>query len=117
VHWLPDRYISLNGNSRSTPLTWLSIDAIAIHIYDSASNIAYFKNYITDIGTKYGKPVWVTEFGASGSVAEQQTFLTQMVPFLEKLSSVERFSYFGDFDGTFVQSGKLLPLGSTYATA
>lgn len=37
------------------------IDCIAIHIYDSATNIGYFQNYISDAGTKYGKPTWVTE--------------------------------------------------------
>ena len=30
-------------------------------IYDSATNIGYFQNYISDAGTKYGKPTWVTE--------------------------------------------------------
>ena len=38
-----------------------TIDCIAFHIYDSATNVAYFKNYITDIGTRYGKPTWMTE--------------------------------------------------------
>ena len=41
--------------------TGCTIDCIAIHIYDSATNIGYFENYISGIGTKYGKPVWVTE--------------------------------------------------------
>ena len=45
--------------------TGCTIDCIAIHIYDSATNNAYFKNYISGIGTKYGKPVWVTEVGLS----------------------------------------------------
>ena len=37
------------------------IDCIAIHIYDSATNVAYFKEYIAGVGKKYKKPVWVTE--------------------------------------------------------
>lgn len=37
------------------------IDCIAFHIYDSATNAAYFKNYITNIGKKYGKPTFMTE--------------------------------------------------------
>lgn len=41
--------------------TGCTIDCIAIHIYDSATNAAYFKNYISGVGTKYKKPVWVTE--------------------------------------------------------
>lgn len=38
-----------------------TVDCIAFHIYDSATNIAYFKQYITEMGTRYGKPTWVTE--------------------------------------------------------
>ena len=41
------------------------IDCIAIHIYDSATNTAYYQSYIQGIGTKYQKPVWVTEVGRS----------------------------------------------------
>ena len=41
--------------------TGCHIDAIAIHIYDSATNTAYFQNYISGVASKYGKPVWVTE--------------------------------------------------------
>ena len=40
------------------------VDAIAAHIYDSATNTAYYQNYISGIGTKYGKPTWVTEVRA-----------------------------------------------------
>jgi hypothetical protein len=94
-----------------------TIDAIAIHIYDSATNVAYFKSYIANAGKKYGKPVWVTEFGGSGTVAQQTEFIKLMVPYLNGLASVERYAYFGDFEGTFVQNGQLLPLGKAYASA
>jgi len=98
--------------------TECSIDAYAIHIYDSASNVAYFQNYISDFGTKYGKPVLVTEFGASGSIAQQQTFLQQMIPFLDSLSSVSHYAYFMDAVGTLVNSdASLSPLGQTYVQA
>jgi hypothetical protein len=40
-----------------------TIDAIAIHIYDSATNEAYFKSYIPGVAAKYNKKIWVTEFG------------------------------------------------------
>ncbi|TFK45938.1 hypothetical protein OE88DRAFT_1668575 [Heliocybe sulcata] len=101
-----------------TACTGCTIDAIAIHIYDAASNVAYFQNYISSVGTKYNKPVWVTEFGASGATSDQQTFLSTMEPFLDGLSSVERYAYFGDFVGTFVNSdGSLSNLGKTYQSA
>ena len=38
-----------------------TVDCIAIHIYDSATNVAYYQSYISGVGKKYGKPVWVTE--------------------------------------------------------
>ena len=41
-----------------------TIDLICFHIYDSASNVAYFQNYITDMGTRYGKPTMMTEVRA-----------------------------------------------------
>ena len=62
------------------------VDAIAAHIYDSASNIADYKQYITDLGTRYNKPVLITEFGATGSVPEQQAFLKEIIPLLLPVS-------------------------------
>ncbi|KII84389.1 glycoside hydrolase family 128 protein [Plicaturopsis crispa FD-325 SS-3] len=94
-----------------------TIDAIAIHIYDSATNTAYFEQYISDIGTKYGKPVWVTEFAGSGAEADQESFLKTMIPFLDGLSSVERYAYFADIEGSgLISGGALTPLGVTYST-
>jgi len=98
--------------------TGCHIDAIAIHIYDSATNGVYYQNYISSIGQKYGKPVWVTEMGASGSTDQQQSFLDTLEPFLDNLSSVERYAYSGDFVGSFVNSdGSLTELGETYSSA
>ncbi|OBZ77693.1 hypothetical protein A0H81_01697 [Grifola frondosa] len=50
-----------------------TIDAIAAHIYDSATNTPYFQSYITDLGTRYNKPVWITEFSGSGTTDQQST--------------------------------------------
>ena len=45
-----------------------TIDCVAIHIYDSATNEAYFQAYIAGVAAQYGKPVWVTEVrGRAGS--------------------------------------------------
>ncbi|TCD60528.1 hypothetical protein EIP91_009936, partial [Steccherinum ochraceum] len=97
--------------------TECTIDAIAIHIYDSATNVGYFQNYITDVGTKYGKPVLVTEFGASGQPGQQQDFLTQMLPFLDGLASVSHYAYFMDGPGVLANAdGTISDLGITYGT-
>ncbi|KAF7795462.1 hypothetical protein EIP86_006623 [Pleurotus ostreatoroseus] len=95
--------------------TSCTIDCIAIHIYDSATNTAYYQNYISGIGTKYGKPTWVTEFGAAGTTAQQQAFLQTMLPFLDNLSTVERYAYFMAGQDILVDdSGALTALGQTY---
>lgn len=41
--------------------TGCRVDCIAIHVYDKVTNTAYSKEYITGVGKKYKKPVWVTE--------------------------------------------------------
>ncbi len=94
------------------------VDAIAAHIYDSATNIGYYQGYITDLGTKYNRPVLITEFGASGSVEQQQAFLQTMVPFLDGLASVSHYAWFMTAVGNLVNAdASLTPLGQTYASA
>ena len=95
-----------------------TVDAIAAHVYDSASNVAYYKEYITSLGTRYNKPVLITEFGASGSVPEQQAFLKEMVPFLNGLQSVTHYAWFMTAANNLVNAdASLTPLGTTYASA
>jgi len=94
------------------------IGAIAIHIYDSATNLGYYESYISGIASKYGKPVMVTEFGASGTSAQQVTFLDQLDPYLNGLSGVSHYAYFGDFVGDLVNSdGSLTAVGQAYVSS
>ncbi|KAI0338341.1 hypothetical protein BDW22DRAFT_706096 [Trametopsis cervina] len=95
--------------------TGCHIDAVAIHIYDSATNVVYFQNYISDVATKYKLPVWVTEFGGSGSTQQQQTFLQTLIPFLEGLEGVERYAMFFA-DGLVDSNDQLTAVGLTYNT-
>jgi hypothetical protein len=57
---------------------------------------------VTSVYEKFGKPVWLTEFGASGSNAEQAAFLNVMVPWLNQQKYVARYAYFADIAGAFV---------------
>jgi hypothetical protein len=73
--------------------TGCTIDAIAIHIYDSATNVAYFKNYISAVSARYGgRKVWVTEMRGSGSASDEANFIRTMTSFLDGLGSVERYA-------------------------
>ncbi|KAI0916576.1 hypothetical protein AcV5_003026 [Taiwanofungus camphoratus] len=107
--WLDDFISACSG---------CTIDAIAIHIYDSATNIAYYESYIPGIASKYNKPVWVTEFGATGSASQQQSFLGQMVQFLDGQSGIAAYAWFMDAVGNLVNSdGSLTALGQTYVSS
>jgi hypothetical protein len=119
-----------NGGS-PMGLTWLKsflssctncqIDFVCIHWYDSASNVAYFKQYVQDAYTAGGKkPLWITEFQASGSEAEQNTFMKTVLPWLDSLDYVERYAWFmaGDASGQLLSSAtSLSTLGNTFKSA
>lgn len=56
--------------------------------------------------------------GASGTQQQQIDFLNQMVPFLNGLSSVSHYAYFGVFAGNLVNSdGSLTALGQAYVSS
>ena len=94
------------------------VDAIAAHIYDSATNIEYYKTYVTDLANRYKRPVLLTEFGASGSVEQQEQFLRTFIPFLNGLGSVSHFAWFMTAVGNLVNAdGSLTALGQTYVSA
>jgi len=99
-----------------TACTGCTIDAIAIHIYDSPTNLAYFQNYISGVVTKYGKPVMVTEFGTNGgSDADRLNFVKSMNTFLDGLDGVSKYAFFMDAAGGLVNGdSSLSPLGNAY---
>lgn len=103
--------------------TGCHIDGVAMHWYDAAWNTGYFTNYFTDAYASFKKPLWITEvrfyivdtlpssirwhslgladlclfvqFAGAGSVAEQQTFLKTVLPWMEQQSFIERYAAFG----------------------
>ncbi|KAL2358346.1 hypothetical protein BJ546DRAFT_834327, partial [Cryomyces antarcticus] len=106
-------------------LTWMKnfmtacsgcqIDFVAIHWYDSATNIAYFKDHVTNATAMAGgKPVWITEFGASGTDAQVNTFLQTVLPWLDQQSSIERYAYFMVSDGLLVSGSAPSTYGNTF---
>ncbi|MEV6343912.1 sigma-70 family RNA polymerase sigma factor [Actinoplanes sp. NPDC051851] len=97
--WL-DRFMT--GASSSG----LRVDAIAIHWYGSdfsAAAVDQFLGYVDAVHERYGKPIWITEFGLmnfSGSPkyptgAQKVTFIKGATRGLEKRSYVERYAWFG----------------------
>jgi hypothetical protein len=93
------------------------VDFVNIHWYNPASDIQDFQDHVTAAYTAGGnRPVWITEIGASGTVAEQQTFLEAVMPWLEAQPFVERYAYFMVSDGSLISTGTTLSaLGTTFA--
>lgn len=107
-------------------LTWLqtfvktdcagcTIDFVNIHWYNGGDANA-FKAYVTQANTDTNKPVWITEFQASGSSDEQAAFLEEVIPWLDSQSFVERYAYFMASDGNLISGTTLSTLGRAYAS-
>ncbi|EKD20976.1 uncharacterized protein L3040_004595 [Drepanopeziza brunnea f. sp. 'multigermtubi'] len=108
-------------------LTWLTnfiaacsactIDAIAVHWYNGG-DAAAFKAYMAKAYAAGGnRPIWVTEFQASGTALEQAAFLKEVMAWMDSTSYIERYSYFMVADGNLMSGSALSSLGSTYAAA
>ncbi|TBU51359.1 glycosyl hydrolase catalytic core-domain-containing protein [Dichomitus squalens] len=97
------------------------VDAVAGHIYGSASDPDYYKTYITSLGTRYGKPVLMTEIGVSDtstSAADQAALIDELVPFLDGLDSVSHYAWFMAAANLLVDAdGSLNAVGAAYENA
>ncbi|MCJ1376895.1 hypothetical protein MMC20_008140 [Loxospora ochrophaea] len=98
------------------------ISFIAIHWFWSATedHIQAFKDTVNNATSlAKGKPVWVDNFQASGSNADQQTFLNGVLPWLEQNTAVERYAYVSPDRSTgtgFLNAdGSMSSLGEFYA--
>jgi hypothetical protein len=91
------------------------INFVNIHWYDSATNIAYFKSHVEQAYTAGGnRPVWITEFAATGTEDEQNTFLEVVIPWLDAQPYVERYAYFMCSQGILISGNGRSTLGTTF---
>ena len=72
-----------------------TIDFIAIHWYANMYAFGYLQSYVQQAYERYGKPIWLTEFGYDFSEgvpteAQVQGFLKQAVTWLDAQEYVER---------------------------
>ncbi|KAI6898022.1 hypothetical protein KC334_g9969, partial [Hortaea werneckii] len=72
-----------------------TIDFIAIHWYANMYAFGYLQSYVQQAYERYGKPIWLTEFGYDFSEgvpteAQVQGFLRQAVTWLDAQEYVER---------------------------
>lgn len=104
-----------NSGSANMGLSWLraflstcsscTIDFICIHWYDSATNAAYFKTYINQVRqVAQGRPIWITEFAATGSETQVKAFLDEVIPWMDASADVQRYAYFMARENLLVSS-------------
>ncbi len=91
--------------------SFCTIDFLNIHWYNDGS-ASDFKGYVEKACSTGGyKPVWITEFQASGSIDEQNTFLEEVIPWLDSQNYVERYAYFMASEGRLISGSTLSALG------
>lgn len=109
--WLRKFFDRCNGNCK--------VDFVAFHWYDSADNVAYFKNYVSDViklaQEKGVQKVWLTEFAAAGSDEQVAKFLAEVQPWMDSNDAIERYAYFMCSDGRLVNGNSLSAVGKAYA--
>ncbi|CEQ42582.1 SPOSA6832_04408, partial [Sporobolomyces salmonicolor] len=69
-----------------------TIDAVALHWYDSAGNNTYFQSYLEDAYANLSKSIWLTEYMETGTPTDQATFMVTTVDWLEKQDYIEKYA-------------------------
>jgi len=111
----------------------LRVDFVCVHWYGGA-NVNGFINRLRRIHKLYGKPIWITEFAVADWQAKSldenkyskekvYKFMKEVLPKLDKLDFVERYSWFNGSttskalgnSALFNDDGSLTKLGELYA--
>lgn len=94
------------------------VDFCPIHWYDSASKTADFIQHVKNAHDACGgRPIWITEFAPQGSDAQVDAFLKTVLPQLDGLDFLERYSYFMVSQGRLVSGSSLSSYGMTYVSS
>jgi len=111
----------------------LRVDFICVHMYVGTDDVSFVQT-LQQVYNQYHLPIWVTEFATADwnattpasnmyTAADAMGFMQRLLPQLDSLSYVHRYSWFSG-DPTSAQlwpsaliaaNGSLTPLGSWYA--
>lgn len=76
--------------------TECTISFIAMHWFDKAgaAQVPGFKDTLNKAKALAGnKPIWLDNFSAAGSAADQKEFLGEVVPWLEQQENIQAYAY------------------------
>lgn len=114
IGWLNQFFTACGGQCK--------VDFVAFHWYNTADNIADFKQHVQDVINAAAaagvSKVWLTEFQAAGTDAQVQAFMAEALPFLDSTPAVERYAYFMCATGAgdlLSSSTSLSTIGEAYA--
>ena len=101
----------------------LRVDFITLHWYGSCTNGTQLTTYLSTM-SKYGLPIWLTEFSCVNQTAATNTrFVQQVVSTLSTLPYLQRIAWFTNrphqsgYDGTALvtDSGSVTSVGAAYS--
>lgn len=94
-----------------------TIDAVNAHWYDSTSNdLSLFQSQIDAMGSQFGLPVFVGEFGFIGSDSDISSSLSSAMSYLDSNPSVVGYAYFMVADGNLVDGSMSSPIYREYGS-
>ena len=91
------------------PGAWDRVQFTTMHFY--GNNVRDLKKYVDRMWTKYGKPVWITEFAGVGTPAQNQALMREALPWLDADPRVERYAWYthgGDANSSWLKGGNAL---------
>lgn len=102
-------------------------DVVAVHTYPNMGNPSQAAQQVLGlvdwVAQRYGRPVWLTEFGACGGSEQGAVqFIKEVVAGLEARPHVERYAWFSDapaacYKPLFDGRGQITWLGQAYRDA
>jgi hypothetical protein len=105
-------------------LTWLKnfydacsgchIDFTVVHWYNGGDAAAFKKHMQSAYEVGGNRPIWITEWQAPGSVSEQETFLAEVLPWIDSQDWIQRHALFMASDGLLMAGNGLSAVGKAF---
>ncbi len=109
--WLQQFFDVLAANGRD-------VDFIAVHFYGDYNDLAIFQNYIQFIRAKWGKPIWITEYGVrqqeNPTMNQTAQFYNTATQWMQQQTYIQRAAYFGAYATNGLPDGYITQYNSFF---